>query len=182
MWITFHKKDASGNGYYIGRYNFFSKKWEETPDQPVGADYGFDSLAVDSEGDPAYIGFKSKHILFMKGGMWTEVGGCSFGVAFGPKGQLFRRGCDSHVYQYIKNQAEWVRLGDNKALALSASETGVWITDKVKMTTFKWNEKKKKFEGMGAIRAADIAVGMKSQVVVRNWENDTIYTLEGKGK
>ena len=104
--------------------------WEETPDQPVGADYTFDSLAVDNDGDPAYIGFKSKHILYMKKGMWTEVGGCSFGVAYGPRGELYRRGCDSYVYRYVEDQAQWVRLGKRKALTMTASEEGVWITDK----------------------------------------------------
>ena len=66
VWITFHKEDASGNGYHIGKWSHSASKWVETPDQPVGADYGFDSLTVDRDGDPAYVGFKNKHILFMK--------------------------------------------------------------------------------------------------------------------
>ena len=105
VWITFQKADASGNGYHIGKYNQQNKLWEETPDQPVGADYSFDSLAVDNDGDPAYIGFKSKHILFMKQGMWTEVGGCSAGVAYGPRGVLHRRGCEGYVYRYVEEEA-----------------------------------------------------------------------------
>ena len=111
--------------------------------------------------------------------MWTEVGGCSFGVAYGPGGVLYRRGCDSYVYQYVEEKATWVRLGKRKALTLSASEEGVWITDKTHMTTYKWNSTKKLFDPMGSIKAADIVVGMPGQVIVRNWANDSIYTKQG---
>jgi len=64
-------------------------------------------------------------------------------------------------------------------MTLTASEEGVWITDKGSMTTFKWDEGAKRFDPMGSIKAADIVVGVPGQVIVRNWANDSIYTKQG---
>lgn len=52
-------------------------------------------------------------------------------------------------------------MGNRKALALTASASGVWITDKVTMNPYKWNRRAKKFELMGKIKVADIAVGLQ---------------------
>ena len=97
----------------------------------------------------------------MKNGLWTEVGGCSYGVAYGPDEVLYRRGCDNFVYKYMKDAAEWARLGNRQALNLAASSAGVWITDKATMNPYKYNQHKNKFELMGDIKVADIAVGVK---------------------
>jgi hypothetical protein len=76
----------------------------------------------------------------MKQGMWTEIGGCASGVAYGPQGTLYRRGCDGYIFQYEDEQAQWIRLGTRKAATLTASEEGVWITDKITRATFRWSQ------------------------------------------
>jgi len=96
----------------------------------------------------------------MKDSMWTEIGGCSYGVAYGPKGVLYRRGCDSYVYRYEVKRSKWLKLGNRKALALAAGEDGIWITDKETISPYKWNETQKKFDAMGGLKAADIVAGV----------------------
>ena len=47
VWSTLNKKFLDDKGHLIAKYDHDQNLWKEAGQQPVGADYGPDSLAVD---------------------------------------------------------------------------------------------------------------------------------------
>ena len=64
-------------------------------------------------------------------------------MAFGENDCLYRLGCDYNVYLGQK------KLGNNKALSISASNDALWIVDLETVKVYKYDEKSENFQQKG---------------------------------
>jgi hypothetical protein len=103
-------------------------------------------LAVDKDGNPAFISVKSM-IYWKENGKWRKMKGCAKGVTFGGDGSFYKLDCDSFIYKYAHSKKTWKSLGFQKATSLSTTDSGVlWILNDGKTYSLdslskKWIEK-----------------------------------------
>jgi len=104
------------------------------------------SLAVDKDGNPAFISPNSE-INWKQNGFWRRLFGCARSIAFGGDGSFYKIDCDSYIFKYAHSKGTWKSLGFQKATNLSTDDAGVlWILNGGKIfsldsQTRKWNQK-----------------------------------------
>ena len=89
-------------------------------------------MAVDPDGNPAYISSNDKIFWKLKG-KWSQLDGCSTGITIGPDGTLYSRDCNYYVNKFLGVDAPnnyWERIGDKKCSRLAIGEDSrLWIRD-----------------------------------------------------
>ena len=149
------------------------KIWVADPAQPLGAD--FDDLAVDPQGNPAFVAYQNKLIYHKKNGQWTKMDGCSYGIAFERDGTMIRQDCDYYLHRHTPNG--WKQISDKKGYRFAAGDDGLWIMDQAWKL---FRLEKGEFVQKGNIKPGEIAVGFKGQVMVKNYSDNQIYTYENE--
>ena len=119
------RKNMFNHGYRLHYYQ--NNTWYTDKTQPESAGLYWNVLAVDPNGNPAYI-TTDDQIVRKEGGVWTFLVGCSTGIAIGPDGILYRRDCDFYVNKY--QDGEWKKVSERKCSRMAVAEDGrVWIRD-----------------------------------------------------
>ena len=82
-----------------------------------------------------------------RSGSWEKDEVCGVDLAFGKKDAMYRTGCGSDNYVYIKKDkfTGWQKFGTNKAKATSASKNAVWIIENESHMPFKFDEESQQF-------------------------------------
>ena len=81
--------------------------WDST--QPEGAKEVNNGIAVDTDGNPAFVDLKNR-INWKKNGKWVQLKGCTQRINFGGDGILYKTDCDHYVHKYYSGD-RWARLG-----------------------------------------------------------------------
>jgi len=95
VWIISSWSHSTG-GYAIAKFDEESSQWKKDSSQPIGSAIFNNGIAVDPQGNPAYID-TSNNILWKKSGKWTELKGCAKRIAFGGDGSLYKGDCNDEV-------------------------------------------------------------------------------------
>lgn len=132
LWAVSRKRHQSGAGYQI--FSYSDGEWIEDKSQPKGAGYNTDGIAVDPLGNPAFAAYdpafnSPRHIHYKLASNWMEMKVCTYGVAFGSDGTLYRQDCNYVLHQYYLERREWVQLGTKKVQKFAAGENGLWIIE-----------------------------------------------------
>jgi len=149
------------------------------------------SLAVDSNGEPAYVD-KDKKLHYRKKGQWTHPlpdPACAYTIAFGGASSFYVRDCFFNYIHKQQNNGKWflhskkkeldylgVYKGDRRAMRLvrkvpkvmdfaADSRGNLWG---IKMNGFviRYNPKTKKWVEVGLDKAISITAGPRGHVYV----------------
>jgi len=161
-----------------------TEKWVSDETMPNSVDW---DLAVDNNGNPAYIDYKRVIYWKRNGVTWTKLNGKAARIAFGPHGELFKINFPTYtVAKFNAVDSTWSELyGDIFAQNLEVGADGqLWVANK--KGVHKWSAYQNKWISKGLEDAKFVTAGPKGFVYalaapVINKER-TIYRLEDDDK